>query len=94
MIQRLTILDYQDTPPSVVAHVWYSPERGITCDDAFTRGVLARAIIPVPNGEGAGLRELRVSDGRAFFEALPTMFTGLMRAQPVEIVDVQGGEAV
>jgi hypothetical protein len=92
MISRLTILDHQDTPPSVVAHVWYSPERGITCDDPFIRDYLRAHGPVVPLGDE--LRTLTPADGRAFFEALPTVFDGLMRAQPVEIVDVQGGEAV
>lgn len=84
-----SILDYQETPPSVLARFWWSDAAGITCDNPSLAAWLKHQGIVVPSN-----RLVYPSDGRVFFDALPFGFKALEKAQPPIEVQEQGGEPI
>jgi hypothetical protein len=85
-ILMVEILDYQTTPASLAARIWWSVERGLTCDNLQTADLLRANGIMIPPGRLAFPK-----DGRVFFDALPFGFSGLERAQNPVVVERQEG---
>jgi hypothetical protein len=88
-IWMISILDYDDTPPSVFATFWWSEGNGLTCDNPRLFELVAREGIILSNSLIVFPR-----DGKKFFDALPSRFNGVRSAQPAIKVDSQGGRSV